>query len=28
MNEGKVGGEFTAEEATQEAILHCAIGGE
>lgn len=28
MSEGKLAGEFTAEEATQEAILHCAIGGD
>jgi ribose transport system ATP-binding protein len=26
MHQGKITGEFTAEEATQEKILHCALG--
>jgi ribose transport system ATP-binding protein len=26
MHQGRVGGEFTAEEATQESILNCALG--
>jgi ribose transport system ATP-binding protein len=28
MSDGEVGGEFTSEEATQEAILQCALGGD
>lgn len=27
MHQGKITGEFTTEEATQEKILHCALGG-
>ena len=27
MHEGEITGEFTAEEATQEKILHAALGG-
>jgi ABC-type sugar transport system ATPase subunit len=26
MNRGRIAGEFTAAEATQEKILHCALG--
>ncbi|MFB0516470.1 MAG: sugar ABC transporter ATP-binding protein [Candidatus Neomarinimicrobiota bacterium] len=27
MNQGRIAGEFSAREATQEKILHCALGG-
>jgi len=27
MHQGRISGEFTSEEATQEKILHSALGG-